>query len=579
MPFLTIPLALFALASVPALVSIYWLRNRFRSQTVSSLLLWQDVMPAREGGLRMQKLQTPLTFFLELLALALLALAATDPRVEVEEARRPLAIVLDDSYSMTAGGEESPRQRAIDAATKQLAAEGDAPVTLIAAGLSPQVLLEKGTAAEARARLEAWRCVAPGADLQRAIALASDMSYGRARVLVLTDHPPTNELGDGRVRWRSLGRPTSNVAFVNAVRSAEDDRVLLEVQNASDESVTASLTINGQAQSLRLAPRERRRLWVQAAAGRPLTAELGADAVAVDNRVVLLPEERDPVRVRLALGEGLLDEALRSALEATGRVQLVADREDLVITTQAEGRPADAESWVVRFVGDAGESTAYVGPFVTDRAHALTQGVSLAGVIWSASPPDAGQPATGRPVVMAGNTPLVTELEHPFEQREVVVRLRPELSTLISTPSFPAMVWNLVDWRARAMPGLERSNVRLGAEVRLSTPRDTAAVTLSAPSGEERTLAATDREVHVGIDSPGVYTLRAGERVWPVSVNTLSPAESDVTTAQDGEFGGWIDDVALSREYRSVAWVLLLVALALILWHGYLVHRAGRAGA
>jgi hypothetical protein len=38
-PFLTYPLAMIALASVPALAAIYILRNRFRRRQVSSLLL------------------------------------------------------------------------------------------------------------------------------------------------------------------------------------------------------------------------------------------------------------------------------------------------------------------------------------------------------------------------------------------------------------------------------------------------------------------------------------------------------------------------------------------------------------
>ena len=76
MPLLTFPLAL----------AVVWRRsrqvggdllancgNRFQRRVVSSLMLWQDQREARDGGLRVQRIQTPLLFFLEILALLLLA--------------------------------------------------------------------------------------------------------------------------------------------------------------------------------------------------------------------------------------------------------------------------------------------------------------------------------------------------------------------------------------------------------------------------------------------------------------------------------------------------------------------------
>ena len=65
MPVFTFPLAFIALLAVPALVAIYWLRNQSRERHVSSLLLWLDERQMWEGGRRIQRLQTPLLFFLE----------------------------------------------------------------------------------------------------------------------------------------------------------------------------------------------------------------------------------------------------------------------------------------------------------------------------------------------------------------------------------------------------------------------------------------------------------------------------------------------------------------------------------
>src|SRR5690242_21136464 len=112
-PFLTYPLALIALAAVPALAAIYILRNRFRRRPVSSLVLWRFQVQSKAGGAKIHRLQLPLLFFLELLALILLVAAATGPHWQLPQAARPLIVVLDDSFSMRAASDGvSARARA-----------------------------------------------------------------------------------------------------------------------------------------------------------------------------------------------------------------------------------------------------------------------------------------------------------------------------------------------------------------------------------------------------------------------------------------------------------------------------------
>src|SRR6185295_6238736 len=140
--FLAFPLALLGLLAVPALVAIYWLRNRSRRQVVSSLMLWMDQRQLKEGGLLVDRLQTPLLFFLELLSILLLVLAAAGPIVRAGHGTTPLVIVLDDSFSMLSGGADSPRHRAEEAVKKKLRGEHYSAVRIVLAGDAPQMLGE-----------------------------------------------------------------------------------------------------------------------------------------------------------------------------------------------------------------------------------------------------------------------------------------------------------------------------------------------------------------------------------------------------------------------------------------------------
>src|SRR5579863_6779602 len=115
MPVFVYPLAFLGLLALAALAAIYWLRNRHRRRPVSSLLLWIDPRETRDGGSHLRRLQTPLLFFLELVALLLLVLAAAGPYLHSAQGGRPLVVVLDDSFSMLAGGDHSARSKALQA--------------------------------------------------------------------------------------------------------------------------------------------------------------------------------------------------------------------------------------------------------------------------------------------------------------------------------------------------------------------------------------------------------------------------------------------------------------------------------
>ena len=127
-PIFTHPLGFLSLLAIPGLVGIYLLRTRSRRYPVSSLMLWVNQRQARAGGLRVERLQTPLLFFLELLTLILLALAVAAPIIRTSRGAIPLIVVLDDSFSMLAGVDDTPRSRAIAALAKELDPEGLNPL-------------------------------------------------------------------------------------------------------------------------------------------------------------------------------------------------------------------------------------------------------------------------------------------------------------------------------------------------------------------------------------------------------------------------------------------------------------------
>ncbi len=593
LPLLTYPLALAGLAAVPVLVAIYLLRNRFRRQPVSSLMLWRDAREAREGGTKIRRLYTPLAFLLELAALVLLALAATDPQVRLSQGTRPLVVVLDDSFSMTAGGDDSPRRRALEALRRELQRNPPYSTRFVLAGDRPQVLGEAvRSAREALLVAETWRCRSSSARLDEAVALAGEVGGELALVLVLTDHaPPTASVPEqGRLRWWSFGRPSGNLAIVTAARTSRDgaDRCLLEIANLSDQERSTTLTVEPAGggpplsrQELTLPAGQSQRVILQPAPGTgALVARLAEDELALDNEVRLEPAGDRQVRCAVHVLDRRLREPLEKAIKAARNATL-GEKEPEVLFTDRPARPeVGPATWVVHVLFDK-DSTAYTGPFVLDRGHPLTEGLSLRGVIWGAGKKPA---LDGAPVVMAGNVVLVSDSEQNVTgggtSHEVRIRFNPLLSTLHDSPDWPILLWNILAWRGSALPGPNRNNVRLGEQVLINLPGYRDSVQVARPGESARTMSVKGRQLALRADEVGVYEVTVDKTAYRFAANALARDESDLREAATGEWGSWLDETTLRLEYRPIAWALLLAVLGVVMLHLWLVcaRRESRSG-
>ena len=575
------PWAFLGLLTLGGLAGVYLLRNRYRRQRVSCLALWMTRRETRGGGTRVRRLRTPWVFFIELLILALLTLAAARPFAKAPSAP-PLMVVLDDSFSMLAGQPDSPRARAVTSLKSELASRRRSAVRLILASDSAETLGDAGGSwPEAETLLKKWTCEAPNARIAEAVALAGEMGGPTARILVLTDHAPKMDLTKGRVAWRAFGKPLPNLAIVNAARGPREkgDRVLLEIANYAAAPCRAMLNLKRER-----GPAERRPVALAAGATRrlflelpkdsgALTASLPKDAILADNEVVLLPERRRIVRVSLRVVDDKLERALRKALEATGEALLTDIRPAIILTDGAAGQPPPG-AWVVRFHVEP-DSVAYLGPFVVDRSHPLMDGVPLAGVVWGAG--QSKRPLPGRMLIMAGNTPLVSDATGPGGGRVLHVRLRPDLSTLTDAPAWPTLVWNVLKWRLSFAPGMVRSNVRVGDEAQLNVPRGVKVVSVSAPDKRETRRPASAGRLLLPAEERGVYRLDWTDGRAHFAANLLAPDESNLARAETGVWGGPTTG-ATDWETQSVAWAFLLPALGLWALHLAFVARRRRTG-
>jgi hypothetical protein len=577
-PFLTYPLALLALAAVPALAAIYILRNRFRRRQVSSILLWRFHVQSKSGGAKVHRLQLPLLFFLELFALVLLVTAATGPHWKLPQSARPLIIVLDDSFSMRAASDGiSAQTRAHEFLEKLFRRQPPPSTRLILAGTETRSLGSTVKSwRDVDELLAQWKCWSPDAAIDSAITLAAELGKQQANILVLSDHKPADEkISSQRLEWHAFGLPLDNFAIVNASRTAfgEQDRCLLEIENFSATALSTKLLVQAgsnpvQSSLVSLGAHESQRLVFNIPSSAPsLRATLESDALAEDNEVQLLPPIRKRVRVQVALTNEILSALANRTLDATGLRAAISENPELVI--HESDTMAGSNSWNLCWSISAA-TNAFTGPFIVDSSHPLAEGIVLEGVVWAGasltnSPGDV-------PVILAGNTPLLSTREDVFGRRHLTLNLNPELSTLQNTPDFPILFWNILSWRISEMPGLKESNARLGAEVNLKTTGE--AVTVTQPGGEKQFFPKTGGELALETPMPGIYSVVTGATTNQFSVNALAADKSDLSACATGQWGKWSEDTERRLEETSAVWIFGLFALAFLTAHLYLVATA-----
>ena len=259
---------------------------------------------------------------------------------------------------------------------------------------------------------------------------------------------------------------------------------------------------------------------------------------------------------------------------------------------------------------------AYLGPFVVDTSHPMSEGLTLSGLVWAvpvqaaAEPPDDGETTAastsaaddapprlgsqassirGRPVVAAGSEVLLADDSRPDGSHIITWRLTPDRSTLLQSPAFPVLVWNLLDWRSAQRPGVRPVNARPGVPVRIvAAAADYAELRqLDGGSGTGDAAATNQPPLRIDLDGrqgevrptrAGVYRVEVDGEVHRFAVQSGSSTESDLRGHRTVSVGRWDNERSVVREYRSLAWALGLAALALLGFHAWWVYRAPGGG-
>lgn len=318
------------------IIALYLIRTQLERRSVSTLLFWEQIKTQSYNSALWRKLRRWLSLLLQLLFLALVTFALTQPLAPWQTAQPASTVfVLDPSASMLAKeGDKSRWERATEVLEQRIRQlrPFDRAAILVATD-PPQVL--SGWTASRRSLLDALaqaRAVEEGVSLRPALALAENLqaTQPNSSIQLFTDGvwKDNAEVGE-KVECVWIGEPQPNVGITHfsarrSFSSPGDVRISLEVASRAKEKVegTVELFRSGQLVDVQSVPLEPGGNWqrewdIQASGADEFEAKLTgfpADALPADDSARVKIDAVHAVKVVLVSDANPYLEAALAAL-------------------------------------------------------------------------------------------------------------------------------------------------------------------------------------------------------------------------------------------------------------------------
>jgi von Willebrand factor type A domain len=583
------------------LTALYLGRRRPRRLLVPFVSIWFSTSAEGFAARLARRLRRIWSLAIQLAILALVLVAAADPRPSARDATsRTIVILLDRSASMQTGDESSPHQPGARIESASRLGRARVVARQIIDGLGPDdralvasfaadVTAATGFETDRMRLRTAADAIGPSdepGDLAGALSFCATMLHGRPHpTLILIgdgggpaiaiDDDTVTSLGGIDVRFAPVGRRRDNLAIVAfSARRAQGDPssvdITLVVQSFRDAPSDVTVTISSGPSRV---PVARRRLHLRAGdrvvenlsglaapdARLEALMEDAADDLPLDDRAFAVIPEPARLKVLAIGGRNLYLDGALLGLAATVQVDRLPpgaaensrprwQQYDAVIF---DGAMPDTPPEAGRFLyldphgkgSPWAEHGAVQDPIVTDVIgdHPLIKQLSLRDLNVAVA-----RRLTLRPddvaVASALRTPLILARARRHT-REVGLAFDPRQSDLPLRSAFPLFLANALAWLANQSV-TESLSWPTGRTVRIEVagPRGAAAdreIDVISPNGSRSRTPVIAGGVMLALDQIGIFTLSTakGDRVTHVAANLASAIESDVAPHRNPSIG------------------------------------------
>lgn len=490
----TNPWGFLALLSIPAIIGLHFFHSQKLSRRIGGLHLWSFAKVRMPVGGRFNRLLRSFSLLLQILTALLLSMLIAGADIPTESSARHYTVILDDSISMNAGLNKSAAER-VRELTGKWPGKHD-KYTLIAAGYMPSVIA--GPFAdhyEFINTMDSWSPEDRTCDLEAALNLAGKF-VGDGKMLFLTDDEALGRAYGETIEIGATGEALENAAidYADRVRIKPDtDRIVVTIQAYSHGDIYTKLNaeINGQvifSRKIGLSPLKAVYLAFETGEiDKPLTLYISDDALQNDNTATLSPVTIKTVRI----GISGLDEIAEQLSRAIASVPYIVTADDpasadLVFAKNGSYLPS-GNNRLVCYISDPEANHEIKGvdgrDIVIDKNARLTENLALDGVLWGYHI-ERNQDGVILPAFTNNARSFITHNGYPLLWRELTIRytnipfqkkqiiyhlnLLWDRTNIFKDPAWPVLVYGIIEECRDAIPGLSRTNLRLGETVELN---------------------------------------------------------------------------------------------------------------
>ncbi len=613
------PASLYWLLLAAPVVVFYLLKIRLRRIPVSTVMFWNQIYEEKKPRSIWQKLRHLISLLLQLLFLALLVFAISEPYFMNEDLnRKKLVVILDCSASMNANDVKPDRlsvgKQKIHEIIKSLRQNDE--MSLIAAGMHPRIVCGMtGHQKTLRESLDSVLNTDEASSMEPALKLARNLieDQPQGEIILISDgsFPDSSKVSENKkIVLIPVGKKdSSNVGITQfQVRRSLNDplgyEILIEAINYSSKKkdFRIELELNEEVVDvipLKLKAEEK---WTEvfnyiSEEGGILTATVNQeDFLSCDNKVQAILPERKKQKV-LLVTDG--NHYLERVFEAMPLVDLNVVNElpesipENHIIVYHKKTPPNIPDGKVLLIEPTGPSQYWnvqgiiESPIVAeqDKKSELMENVRLDNVI---------MPETHRlilkenqpvhPLVKSATGDLLYFNINQKQNKVLVLTVNLDKGDLPLRTAFPIMVSNALSWfsgkKGEFMEALSTGNM---TEIKVDSLKLKSAVTeefkpvLKSPSGDIDQIVLKDKKLITGIlQKSGVWQVGyqvKDDKVFPVSVccNLSSSEESNIRVPENFQSEKKHQISGLGG--RPVWMYLILIAIILTMCEWFLYQR------
>jgi Ca-activated chloride channel family protein len=599
-----VPAAALALAALPAIVLLYFLKARRPEVRVATLMFWRPYVADRQANAPWQRLRPSLLLLLQLLAALLLALGLMRPGlIGAAGIASTTVVMIDGSPSMEATDVSPSRfQTALDRARSEAGQlRSGQEMALILLGEHAQLLsAPTGDSSSLQAALSRAQPSGVAGNFAEGVSLANSLLQGKpggSITLISDGHtqaPPSPPSIAAPLLYESVGKTSENVAIQTISRSSSgavymrlanygrtarelkvemraDGRVVDEIPTHLDGNSTVDM-----APWTRL-PARTRVLEATVTPSDSFTLDDSAWLVIADppkHSALLVTSGNSFLQRALALRPGLDVTVAKPGEEKAGRYDLYVYDSYLpsgkipgpaLLVNPPEGRGPVA-------LGAALDPGAVLP---VDSRDPLMRDVSLKDVHVQSAGSLKQAPAGWRTVVSGAADPLL--LVHDDDPKSALLTFDLHHSDLPLRAGFPILAQNLLSY---LLPGgFENQVFTPGQPVTLAAESDAKSLEVTKPDGGKVRMAPPFTPFSETLDV-GVYTVRqdlsSGTRVSQFVVQLQDPTMSRIAPGAAPVTQAAAKTLGVLPRGTVELWPWLVAAALVLLAAEWAVYLRGR---